>query len=109
MRLRTIANCVGITERATHKIICELEEAGYLTRHRLGRLNFYEVHPDLPLRHPLEADHSVGELLKVFLHRDQGHTSASFESASSEHGADHDGASAARRHPSPAQPQGRRQ
>lgn len=49
-RLRHIAECVGITERATHRIVTDLIEAGYLTRHRLGRRSFYEVHADLPLR-----------------------------------------------------------
>ena len=48
-RLRHIADCVGITERATHRIVCELESAGYVTRHRLGRRNFYELHPDAPV------------------------------------------------------------
>jgi hypothetical protein len=42
------------TERAAQKIISELVEAGYLTRHRLGRRYFYEIHPDRPQRHPLE-------------------------------------------------------
>ncbi len=63
IRIRDIANCVGVTERAAHRIVCDLVEAGYLERHRLGRRNFYEVHPELPLRHPLEGDHAVGEIL----------------------------------------------
>jgi len=67
MRIRDIAECVGITERAAHRIVCELEEAGYLSRQRLGRRNFYEVHPDAALRHPLEREHDVGELLKGLL------------------------------------------
>lgn len=67
MRIRDIADCVGVTERAAHRIVSELEEAGYLSRHRIGRRNFYEVHPDVPLRHPLEQDHDVGELLRVLL------------------------------------------
>lgn len=66
-RLRHIAECVGITERATHRIITDLSEAGYLTRHRLGRRSFYEVHPELPLRSPLEGDHQVGELFATLL------------------------------------------
>ncbi len=65
MRLRDIASCVGITERAAHRIVCELVEAGYLTRHRSGRRNSYEIHPEAPLRHPLDEGHSVGELLEV--------------------------------------------
>ena len=62
MRLRDVAGCVGITERAAHRIVCELEKEGYLTRHRLGRRNFYDVHTELPLRHELEREASVGDL-----------------------------------------------
>ncbi len=69
VRLRTVAECAGITERAAHRIMTELVAAGYLTKHRLGRRNFYEVHPELPMRHPLEEDHQVGELLRVLLRR----------------------------------------
>ena len=65
MRLRDIASCVGITERATHRIVCELEGAGYLTRQRDGARNHYEVHKDLPLRHDLDKDVQVGDLLAV--------------------------------------------
>lgn len=64
-RLRDIAAAVGITERAVQTILGDLEEAGYLGRERVGRRNHYEVHQGLPLRHPLEDDHSVGELLAV--------------------------------------------
>ena len=63
MRLRDIASCVGITERATHRIVCELEQGGYLTRHRNGARNQYEVHLDAPLPHDLESGTAVGELL----------------------------------------------
>lgn len=65
VRLREVAECVGITERAAHRIVCELEEAGYLTRYREGRRNVYEVHPDVPMRHELERGASVGALLKA--------------------------------------------
>ncbi len=69
MRLREIADCVGITERAAHRIVCELCEAGYLTRHRLGNRNYYEVDPTLPMRHPYDRDHQVGEVLGPLLRR----------------------------------------
>src|SRR5215210_2950221 len=72
VRIRDIADCVGITERAAHRIVCELESEGYLSRHRLGRRNHYEIHPDVPLRHPLERDHEVGEVLKVLLAKRRG-------------------------------------
>lgn len=67
MRLREIASCVGITERAAHRIVCELEEAGYLTKTRDGARNHYEVHSDLPLRHDLDGEAAVGNLLEVLL------------------------------------------
>ncbi|MGI8808626.1 MAG: helix-turn-helix domain-containing protein [Acidimicrobiales bacterium] len=68
-RLRHIAECVGITERATHRIMTDLIEAGYLTKHRLGRRSYYEVHPELPLGVPFEGDYQVGELFGIFLRR----------------------------------------
>lgn len=68
-RLRDVAECVGITERAAHRIVCELEEAGYLTRHRVGRRNEYELHVDVPLEHPVEEGLSAGELLAPLLDR----------------------------------------
>ncbi len=67
MRLRDIADCVGITERATHRIVTELEAAGYLTRHRDGSRNYYELHPEVPLRHPTGDEHQVGKVLGFLL------------------------------------------
>lgn len=65
MRLRDVADVVGITERAAQRIVAELEQGGYLTRRRDGRRNRYQVHPELPLRHPLERDHAIGDVLAV--------------------------------------------
>ncbi len=65
-RVRDIASEVGITERATQSILSDLIEAGYVTARRVGRRNTYRVHRHQSLRHPSEADHSVGELLSVF-------------------------------------------
>jgi hypothetical protein len=62
---RVIAQSVGITERTTHKIIADLEEAGYISRKRLGRKNQYQINPNLPLRHPSREDTLVGELLQL--------------------------------------------
>jgi len=66
-RLRHIADCVGITERATHRIVCDLVDTGYLTKHRVGRRSYYEVNLELPLRHSLERDHQLGDLVRPFL------------------------------------------
>jgi DNA-binding transcriptional ArsR family regulator len=62
-RLRDIAVSVGITERTVSQIVRDLEEAGYLTRVRDGRRNRYEVHGELPLRHPKHRHRTVGDLI----------------------------------------------
>lgn len=63
IRGRDIATRVGITERAVQAIVADLVREGYVTRTRHGRRNRYAVNPDAPLRHPLEQDHTIGELL----------------------------------------------
>jgi DNA-binding transcriptional ArsR family regulator len=67
IRLRDIADAVGITERAAHRILSELVEEGYVLRERDGRRNHYQVVADLPLRHPLVRGREVGDLLKVLI------------------------------------------
>ncbi|MFN8072817.1 MAG: winged helix-turn-helix domain-containing protein [Mycobacterium sp.] len=71
LRLRDVAERVGVTERAAQRIVSELVDAGYLERLREGRRNSYRVRPDRPLRHPLEHGHRVGEILEV-LHEQVG-------------------------------------
>lgn len=75
-RLREIAAAVGITERTVHGIVSDLVEAGYVEKERLGRRNHYELHPELPMRHPLEDGHLVGELLAVIARSRAATTSA---------------------------------
>jgi DNA-binding transcriptional ArsR family regulator len=65
IRVRDIADAVGITERATHRILSELVEEGYVVTERDGRRNRYEVRHDLPLPHPLLQERQVGELLEL--------------------------------------------
>ena len=60
---RDIAAQVGITERAVQAIVADLVSGGYVVRTKEGRRNRYSLNPDLPLRHPIERDHTVGELL----------------------------------------------
>ncbi|MFL5923773.1 MAG: helix-turn-helix transcriptional regulator [Gaiellaceae bacterium] len=64
VRLRDIAETVGITERTAAQIVNDLEQAGYLTKSRDGRRNRYLVHEELPLRHPQHRHHTVGELIR---------------------------------------------
>jgi predicted ArsR family transcriptional regulator len=63
IRLREIADRVGITERAAHRILSELVDEGYVERERQGRRNRYEVRLDRPLRHPLDGGRPVSDLL----------------------------------------------
>ena len=65
VRLREIAERVGLTERGAHRIIIELEASGYLTRKREGRRNRYKVKAHLPLPDPAARDRQVGDLLEV--------------------------------------------
>jgi DNA-binding IclR family transcriptional regulator len=67
MRLRDIADCVGVTERAAARIVSELCEEGYVRKQRLGRRNFYEVDASRPLGHGLTDGHAVGEVLKPLM------------------------------------------
>ena len=66
-RLRDVALSVGITERAVQKIVSDLEEAGVVERLRDGRRNRYRLHPERPLRHPIESHRTVGALLAMVL------------------------------------------
>src|SRR4051794_34115783 len=63
IRLREIGEMVGITERAAHRIVGELEMAGYVSRRREGRRNQYTIHPHRRLPDPLTRDQRVGDLL----------------------------------------------
>ena len=67
VKLKEIAELVGVTERAVHRIVTELEAAGAITRWREGRRNHYEIEFDAPLRHPLEAGKTIGDLLAAML------------------------------------------
>ncbi len=63
IRLRDIATAVGVTERTAQQIVSDLVESGYLRREKDGRRNTYQCVSDLPLRHPVESHHAVGELV----------------------------------------------
>lgn len=63
--LRSVAEAVGITERAVQRIVSELADSGYLEVERVGRRNRYRIVDRLPLRHPVEAGTTVRELLNL--------------------------------------------
>ena len=65
IRQRDVAYAVGITVGAVQRIIHELEDGGYIESERVGRRNRYLINASRPLRHPLEDQHTVDELINV--------------------------------------------
>jgi DNA-binding MarR family transcriptional regulator len=63
MRMRDIADKVGITERAVQHIIADLVNGGYIDRVRDGRCNVYQLHLNQNLRHPIEAHRKIAGLI----------------------------------------------
>ena len=72
VRLREIGAQVGITERAAHRIVGELVDAGYLVRKRNGRRNSYTITTHRSLPDPLARDRSIGDLLSVLASKPPG-------------------------------------
>ncbi len=61
-----IAELAGISRRAVQMIVRDLEEAGYITRERVGRRNRYGIRRESQLRHAVLRDRAnVGELLEA--------------------------------------------
>ena len=65
MRLRDVADEVGVTERAAQRILADLVEAGYVERNRVGRRNHYTVDRDHAMRHVAQLGHQIGGLLDL--------------------------------------------
>jgi DNA-binding IclR family transcriptional regulator len=65
IRLREVAEHVGITERATQRILAELVDAGYVKIERVGRRNHYTVDREHAMRHSAQVGYEIGALLKA--------------------------------------------
>jgi DNA-binding IclR family transcriptional regulator len=65
LSLREIGDRIGITERAAHRIVAELEGSGYLSRSRNGRRNRYTIKPNLPLPESVARERQIGDLIAV--------------------------------------------
>lgn len=64
-RLRDVAASVGITERAVQKIVRDLQDGGMVSVTKNGRRNSYRIHKKQTLRHDLEANCTLGNLIKL--------------------------------------------
>jgi DNA-binding MarR family transcriptional regulator len=67
IRLRDVAERVGITERATQRIVAELVEAGYVKAVRVGRRNRYTVEREHAMRHSAQMGYEIGALLEALI------------------------------------------
>ena len=65
VRLRDVAQQVGITERAVQKIVRDMQDAGFITISKQGRCNRYRINKRRSLRHGLESHCTVGKLLAL--------------------------------------------
>ena len=60
-----ISKSVGITERATRRIIDNLLDVGYIAKKRKGRCNHYRINPNLYLRHYIYREVCIGDFLEL--------------------------------------------
>lgn len=65
LRIRDLADRVGITQRAVQRILHDLVDAGYLEVEKAGRRNHYTVRLERPLRHPVESHADVARLVTL--------------------------------------------
>jgi predicted transcriptional regulator len=65
IRMREIADLVGITERASQRIVSDLVEAGYIEAVRVGRRNHYTINREIKMRHPAQEKQEIGDLLDL--------------------------------------------
>lgn len=64
-RLRDIAESLNVTERTVTAAVRDLVDAGYMTRHREGRRNRYEIQRQVPLHDLPGGQRTVGDLLQA--------------------------------------------
>jgi DNA-binding MarR family transcriptional regulator len=73
LRLRDIAEAVGVTLGSAQRILADLVEAGYVRRERHGRRNRYVIDREAPmLRHAAQKGHNIGGLLDLLRLEENG-------------------------------------
>lgn len=65
IRLRDVAERVGITERAAQRILADLVATGYVTSMRVGRRNRYAVDRRQVMRHAAQFGQEIGPFLDL--------------------------------------------
>jgi hypothetical protein len=74
MRLRDIADTVGITERSAFGIVSDLAAAGYIVKEKGGRRNRYQIEAHLPLPESTDRRLAIGDLLGLLGSQEGGHS-----------------------------------
>jgi len=67
LRLRDVAETLGLTERTVFGIVTDLAAAGYVAKEKDGRRNRYRIQHELPLRQPGGREATIGELLELLV------------------------------------------
>jgi DNA-binding IclR family transcriptional regulator len=67
VRLRDIADNLGITERTAFGIVTDLTVAGYVSKDREGRRNRYEIQVQKPLGEAVGRELTIGEVLDLLV------------------------------------------
>ena len=67
VRLREIADVLGVTERRAFGIVNDLTKAGYVVKDKDGRRNRYHIQSHLPLRVQVGREPTIGEVLGVLV------------------------------------------
>jgi len=71
---REVASAIKVTEWTVHRIVAELEAAGYIESQRMGRSNVYRVNPSIRLRPKTIRHVLLGDLLDVLTQGDGSHS-----------------------------------
>jgi DNA-binding transcriptional ArsR family regulator len=69
IRLRDIADDLGITERHAYAIVTDLTDGGYVVKEREGRRNRYQVKTHLALPELPDREQAIGDVLDVLIGR----------------------------------------
>lgn len=67
LRLRDMADELGITERSAFAIVTDLTDAGYVLKERDGRRNRYSIQRHMPLPDTTGRERTVGEVLNLLV------------------------------------------
>ena len=67
IRLRDIADALGVTERSAYGIVTDLAGAGYVVKEKDGRRNRYQIQAHLPLGDSISRERTIGEVLGLLV------------------------------------------